>query len=296
MSEQPVHEAKQSDNDDQATLNLLTSSISVCIATGHTRMDAKVTEAARKYYLSIVNNELLTIEQQQHKIYEDLVLRTKSSLMLNPSSSHSSLDPSEYTKLSLTYRVGLDSDTISVVNGLIICIGNYKENDICIPSPYVSRIHCFIFQVNDTLIVLDGWSKLGTRTVKVAPNQINHMHQGHDEEKQKMEPKLISSLPKERNILQFNVTDTIHLIVGDPKYGTHFIINPKPCIVCIGNARTVRLECGHQVLCTQCYIKIKQTIESTQCPICRKKAPQATISAGVYTFACSSSDPSHVTE
>mmetsp|Transcript_21161 Transcript_21161/g.18653 ORF Transcript_21161/g.18653 Transcript_21161/m.18653 type:complete len:450 (+) Transcript_21161:299-1648(+) len=418
MSHQLSHtNLNDNDKEEKTNLELITSSISVCISQGHTTMNKQVIEAARNYYLSIVNNNDLSIDQQRHKIYQDLVLGTKANLLDN---NNNNIDDKPKTnKLTLSYRIGLDNDTISTVNGEIICVGQYKENDIYIQSPHVSRIHCFIFQINDKLIVLDGWSKCGTDTIDVAPNNdsiysdtihnndhindddddehnddhlfaCNHKHNTnnneinieekdkdkdkdkeqreetadnediipnknfdddgyfnlHDNEDmddmieikelneddecdndkelhlnqldnkienniinkkyKKRDNKLISSFPKQRNILQYNINDTIHLKLGKDEYGTDIIINPKLCIVCMEKARVLRLNCGHQVLCHQCYNKIKQNMYSSQCPICRKPfnalsfnnvndniimnnnsndSNNAMISAGVHTYA-----------
>ena len=34
--------------------------------------------------------------------------------------------------------------------------------------------------------------------------------------------------------------------------------NPKPCIICYTRPRSVRLTCGHGVLCSQCWSQCKQ--------------------------------------
>ncbi len=219
-------------------------------------------------------------------------------------SDYNNINPeTERDRLSLSYRIGLSNDIISAVSGEILVVGSYNENDICVPSDYVSRIHCFIFQINDKLIILDGWSKCGTKTINIASNieynekdiqKQNDIKNKNDDEKESYKQsnniELISSIPKGRNILQYNINDTIHIKLGSGNWGTDIIINPKKCIVCIDNARSIRLKCGHQILCNQCYNKIKQNIYQSTCPICREpfqfnvnKYPN--ISAGVHTYA-----------
>eukprot|EP01083_Nonionella_stella_P235377 827721_1 len=84
--DEPIHintSINPPDIEEKTALDLITSSISCCITTGDTVMSREVTEAARKYYLSIVNNTEMSIDEKRHKIYQDLVIGTKISLTNN---------------------------------------------------------------------------------------------------------------------------------------------------------------------------------------------------------------------
>ena len=48
--------------------------------------------------------------------------------------------------------------------------------------------------------------------------------------------------------------------------------NQKECIICWENVQSVRLNCGHAVLCHSCVRKVKNT--DNKCPICREKITQ----------------------
>eukprot|EP01084_Bolivina_argentea_P170525 295487_1 len=179
-------------------LDLITTSISVCISSGeHAPMSEQLIEATRKYYLSIVNDENISATDKRHKIHKDLVIGTKANLSAEFDNddiieiieegideNNSTLNLNKTDNLSIKYRVGLDNDSIKTVNGKIICIGMYSDNEIHIDSNYVSRIHCFLFQINNKLIVLDGWSKYGTYTIDVATNSDDdNQNNNNNEEK-----------------------------------------------------------------------------------------------------------------
>jgi len=293
-----------------APLNLITSSISMCISTGKSQMDEQVTEAARNYYLSIVDAADVSIEEKRQQIYDDLVIGTKANLFAlngggaNDNKLHYVDEDKQKRALSVTYRVGLSNDEIHRVSGDILCVGQYKDSDIHVPSTHVSRIHAFIFRIDDKMIVLDGWSKCGTRTIAVARNNNNEKgkekkKEGKEEEEEEEEDGededekehlLISSMPDKRNILQFNVSDSIHLRVGDASWASDLVLNPKPCVACTENARSVRLACGHQTLCNACYATLQQqTMSVAKCPLCRAPIIQdklpLNVSAGLKTFA-----------
>merc|ERR1712048_1223005 len=115
----------------------------------------------------------------------------------------------------------------------------------------------------ESLIILDGWSKCGTYTMDIVSND-----EENDDDKKQQQPDRINSTPKERNILKYHINDTVHIKLGRGTWGTDIVLNPKPCIVCCENARVIRLKCGHQVLCHQCYDTLKEDCKSN-CPICR---------------------------
>ena len=69
----------------------------------------------------------------------------------------------KHSEFSLNYKIGTQTEIISTAKGCALTVGRYKENDIC--TGYndltISRVQCFIFVIDDSLIVLDGWSYAG---------------------------------------------------------------------------------------------------------------------------------------
>ena len=123
--------------EEETNLQLITGTISVCISSGATLMNDTVTEAARAYYLSIVNDQTTSIDKKQHKLYNDLVLGTKSNLINLQNDQCPSKISEKNSKLALSYRVGLENDKISTANAEVIFVGQYEENGIFVPSPYI---------------------------------------------------------------------------------------------------------------------------------------------------------------
>ena len=122
------------------------------------------------------------------------------------------LDKSQ--EFEIKYKIGLNEQKISLAKGKVLTLGRFDENDIYTgdADQSVSRIQLFIFVIGNSLIILDGWSFAGTKTVHINDknNNLNH------------------STPESRFILRFNKTDTIHLKVG--AYNKDIIINPKGMI------------------------------------------------------------------
>ncbi len=55
-----------------------------------------------------------------------------------------------------------DSDEIVRVNQFPFRIGRAHENDLCLPSDFVSRVHCELFKASGRLFVRDLESRNGT--------------------------------------------------------------------------------------------------------------------------------------
>eukprot|EP01083_Nonionella_stella_P165175 548905_1 len=180
-----------------------TNTLSEAIATttmdpeDHTMAD-EVAQSARYYYLNIVENRKLSHAAIKEQIYQDLVIGTKAQLEHKFNIKN---DIERMDIMSLKYHIGLSNDQIQCVQDKVLFVGSFDDNDIHIDNPHVSRIHCVMFKINEKLIVFDGWSANGTATVNVVRDGAD------DEAKQKH----LKSTKKERNILQFNVNDTIHL-------------------------------------------------------------------------------------
>lgn len=174
---------------------------------------------------------------------------------------------------SLKYQLRINNQNIETIKSHhgVFTFGRFDQNDIHDQDISISRIQCFIFMINDSIYIMDGWSLCGTRTKKVitengySKNNLNH------------------SVPNNRMLLRFKGTDTIHLQCGDqnPESGTYvdLIINPRECRICRVNARSIRISCGHYILCNNCYYKMDI------CPLCQKPIKSRVIendSIGTY--------------
>ena len=78
-------------------------------------------------------------------------------------------DNSDAAEWSLKLQLGMDNERIDTVTGSVLTFGRYKGNDILsgFDRNYISRIQCFMFVVGESLLVMDGWSLLGTRTLSI---------------------------------------------------------------------------------------------------------------------------------
>ena len=161
----------------------------------------------------------------------------------------------------LKYKIGLNNQYINVASGCALTCGRYEENDIYTGEidQAVSRIQFFILVIDNSLIILDGWSFMGTKVISVNDKTNGSM--------------IKSSLPDQRYVLRFNKSDRIHLRLGQD---IDLIINPKECIVCMENARTIRNSCGHFVTCKDCYDQILSS-DTKLCPLCRSKLGRSDI-------------------
>ena len=121
-------------------------------------------------------------------------------------------------EFALKYQLGINNQAIETVYGSVFTFGRSDENDICsgLKIAAISRIQCFIFVIDDSLLVMDGWSFLGTQTVKVNDNM----------------QELQSSMPSKRVLLWFNRSDCIHLRFGEKhsKLSIDLILNPRECV------------------------------------------------------------------
>ena len=161
-------------------------------------------------------------------------------------------------EFALKYQLGINNQAIEtvLVYGSVFTFGRSDENDICsgLEIAAISRIQCFIFVIDDSLLVMDGWSFLGTQTIKVNDSM----------------QKLQSSMPNKRVLLRFNKSDCIHLRFGEKhsKLSIDLILNPRECVICKKNARIIANRCGHKVLCRDCFFDLLSQPKA-QCPICK---------------------------
>ncbi|ETN99018.1 hypothetical protein RFI_38470 [Reticulomyxa filosa] len=131
-----------------------------------------------------------------------------------------------------------------------LTIGRTRINDIVVEDDiHISRIHCYLFKIKQSLVVLDACSLLGTYTLKRSTDS-----------------KCLHSFPNERHVLTFGLDETVHIRLG--AY-CHIILNPKTCVVCQENSRSVRTKCGHSVLCSECFDKLNRSAnKQKRCPLC----------------------------
>lgn len=69
---------------------------------------------------------------------------------------------------------------------------------------------------------------------------------------------LVSSLPIHRRTLIFDYDESVVLTMGSQCVR----LNPSMCVVCLNEARQIKFQCGHQVTCSDCGLKLPL------CPIC----------------------------
>eukprot|EP01084_Bolivina_argentea_P286289 491095_1 len=238
------------ENEESAIISSISNSIR---SSGHILLDKPTSLATRNYYERIVNDVRTTYDEKKFKIYIDLVMGSKTALKLgndrNKLLKHKLVNDKE---ISLNYKIGTQTEDIYTQRGCVITVGRYKQTDICLGNKdlTISRIQCFILIIENNIIILDGWSYFGTKTIQINGNKNN----------------LQNSMPNKRFLLRFNRDDSIHLRFGESN--TDLIINPKLCIICMDKSRTIRNKCGHLILCSMCYNNILSSIKSL-CPICR---------------------------
>ena len=114
----------------------------------------------RSYYLSVIDDEYVFFSDKM-KRFETEVMKDYGDLMKYKVADDKSIR---------FYRP--ESVILSKLsNKNVLSVGQHPMNDIVIDNPMVSRIHCFIFIYQDTIVVLDCWSLNGTNCV-TAKNEI----------------------------------------------------------------------------------------------------------------------------
>ena len=273
-----------------------------------TRMDNNQVESARKYYLLIVENHKLSYLQMKKYIFQDLVqplidnhknankqnINTNINNNANENKNNGHDDDGIFDELS--YQIGKNNETVESINWYeksnVICVGNFSKCDIYCSDNTVSRIHLFIFKINDKIMVLDSWSANGTK-LKHSNSVNNHDQENNSKAKYGNNSNNSNNNNNNNNNSNNNNNDNYEskthenfvgyinnnidikpsgsdkkhrdrdrqiLVFGveetvDLRLGkTHLILNPKQCIICMDKARTIRTkECGHCVMCTSCF-------------------------------------------
>lgn len=112
-----------------------------------------------------------------------------------------------------------------------------------------SRIQFMIYIVGDTVILVDVGTLFNTKIIGRS-----------DKEKE-----LTESTQECRKAIIFKLNETVVIEAGQYVY----TFSPKECIVCMSEPRNIKLECGHTLLCKQCYERILNS-DNKKCPSCRK--------------------------
>mmetsp|Transcript_57162 Transcript_57162/g.101412 ORF Transcript_57162/g.101412 Transcript_57162/m.101412 type:complete len:334 (+) Transcript_57162:3-1004(+) len=191
-------------------------------------------ELMRQMYLRMVE------EEDPDAILRELALPLRQEFALQGGNS-------EPLTIAMEEEVmTLDKDAISV--------GRLGRCDVWIPEVHsqVSRIQCWIFNLEAGILVVDGWSFLGTALV--ARSTCNEVHE--------------SSSPNDRHVLMIPRGEAVSLRLGD---AVELTLNPKLCMVCAERPRSVRLACGHQAFCVACIRQLEQVGDGRFCcPLCRQ--------------------------
>lgn len=121
-----------------------------------------------------------------------------------------------------------------------------KQNDRT-----VSRMNCWIFNFASAIVIVDGWSVMGTSLV----------------DREATAQEYPASVPNARRAFVVPHDEAATLRLGP---NTEVTLNPKLCIVCLDRPRSVRLQCGHQAFCSTCAGQCGgRSLHLTECPICR---------------------------
>lgn len=203
-------------------------------------------EEGRMLYLALIGKLEAQIEQGSVKQdnFQNLVDEIKKNVF-----KHIQLE-SEYQpsnrEISFTWK-----GEIVKASGPVISIGKLPNNTISLHDDTVSRLHALILVFENHLVVVDSWSLNGTKCT-------------HREDKSKL---CEGSFCNHRTILNFGKNESFQIMVGLNYSCVSFF--PKECVVCLDKARQIRHNCGHGVICKECYLKLERNMKEVICPICR---------------------------
>lgn len=197
-------------------------------------MDEEEEEALRALYLRC-------IDEDPDVILPKLAVPLKEELMHTELGQQLLQGPMQSVAVATMGQVeAIEKETFS--------IGRRRSCDVCLPaqSQSVSRIHIWVFNLPGGIVLVDGWSCLGTFVM-----ERENSEQGHQE-----------SCPGSRCAFVIPHGEAVTLRVGTE----YLTLNPKLCIVCFERPRAVRLPCGHQAFCKQCIGPSRAQL--TKCPVC----------------------------
>lgn len=201
-------------------------------------------DAVRAFYLSC-------IERNPGQILAKLAEPMKAGLLL--SEAGASMLEGDAQPVAVAH-----GDRVQAVEKEIFSIGRSPECDVVVsvPEECVSRMHLWVFNLGGGIVVVDGWSLLGTTVAK----------QDADD------PEPAKSVPGSRRAFVVPHGEATVLQLGHCR----ILLNPKICVVCMDRPRGVVLACGHSALCSRCHEV------TSECPLCREPvaAARARISMG----------------
>lgn len=201
----------------------------------------KATEELRSFYLSCIDlpawkDPLLSLGST---VIADLA--TNGQLKKSHRSQH------DRDSVPTEIYVSDTNSSICVPINSTFLIGRKEGCDI---GPHcgdscMSRLQAIVIVTESDVIILDFWSGFGTTT-------IHRSNTTKDIE---------SSTPSGgRRVLIFDINEHFCISVG---LTAHLTFTARLCVVCLSEPRSVRLCCGHGVVCRYCAKKLNQ------CPICR---------------------------
>jgi len=134
----------------------------------------------------------------------------------------------------------------------LFTVGREPWNDVVVSCPCISRLHLVAFIYPTRIVLIDGWSKCGTKVLERG-NQAAEMP---------------SSMPGSRRAIVIPRGEPVTLELGPDAKIT---FDPKPCAICYEKMRSVRYRCGHLVACEGCHQSMLQQSRNAvyPCPTCR---------------------------
>jgi len=206
-------------------------------------------ELMRQMYLRMVEND-------PDDILQELALPLQQEFALESGSNN--VQP-------LTLVV--DNGSLMRVHKEAMSVGRLDSCDIQISEHLreVSRIHCWIFNLQAGVLVVDGWSLAGTCLVdSTSPGE--------------------ESSKPDRRVLLIPQGEAATIKLGQ----VEVTVNPKLCMMCEEHPRSVRLACGHQAFCAPCVERLQEVDNGRySCPLCRAPGNNvyySPIRAGIHTL------------
>jgi len=213
------------------------------------------------------HEQLIMYEKSARDQYEQLIIRnnwknvlTKTASLLAEKYKNELSTQNNSNNNKTQFSIGYDKKIKTITNSQVLTVGRYKENDIIVSNPSASRLHIIIFLIYPKIIVVDLASLVGTKTVARSSDKLlEHVE------------------PKSRKVLEFDWDEHVILELGIENIITFF---PKECIVCQEGPRTIKLSCGHYILCVECY-KLKDKYQN-MCPLCKSIIDSQFVEEDVY--------------
>ncbi len=211
--------------------------------------------------------DLFTYEKNARKQYNQLivcddwkeVLTATASLLAKKQQPKTGKTNNKNNKTP--FQIG-HGHSIETITQQIITVGRYNKNDIIVKRQTASRLHNIIFILDNKVIIVDLASLLGTKTIARSSGKM-----------------LEHSEPKNRKVLEFDWGESVILELGGE---TNIVLFPKICVVCMVGPRTIKLNCGHYILCLKCY-RMKNLYQN-KCPQCRGKIESQFVEKDVYAL------------